>query len=122
MSTQPDSRQIKKRSALTNLGTAANATVESILDNLNIEANSPLRMYASSTPDAKLNFASSSLSRADAANAVASPVKKQIFSALSSPWINFQTQAISSASDFDISWPGSNTVGRYRNVGFTLLS
>ena len=120
--TKPDSRQIKKRSALPRLGTAANATVEAILDKVNVDANYPLRLAASDTPDARLNFSSSSVVSADSANEIVSPVKKQIFPSLSSPWINFQTQAVSNAADFDIVFPVTNTVGRFRQAGFTLIS
>lgn len=122
MSTTPDSRQIKKRSALPRLGTAANATVEAILDKVNVDANYPLRMTASDTPDARLNFSSSSVLAADSANEVVSPVKKQVFPALSSPWINFQTQTFSNAADFDVVFPATNTVGRFRHIGFTLIA
>jgi hypothetical protein len=121
MSTQPDSRQVKKRQALPRLGTAAGATVEAILDKINVEANAPLRMFASATPDAVLNFSSSLVDAADNAKEIVSPVKKQIFAGLVNPTINFQTQAVSNAADFDIVFPAS-TVGFFRHVCFTLTS
>lgn len=120
MPTQPDSRQVKKRQALPRLGTVADVSVETILDQINTEVNAPLRMTATTIPNAILNFSSSQLNAADAAKKVVSPVKKQVFPALSSPTINFQTQALSNAADFDITWPAS-TVGFFRHVGFTLI-
>lgn len=120
MPTFTDSRQVKKRSALPRLGSAANASVESILDQINTEVDSPLRMSASATPNAVLNFSSSTVNAADSAKEVVSAVKKQVFSSLSNPTINFQTLALSNAADFDIVFPAS-TVGFFRNVGFTLI-
>lgn len=121
MPTQLDSRQVKKRIALPKLGSAAGATVESILDKINIEVDSPLRLAASTTPDALLNFAATLISAADLANEVVSPVKKQIFSTLAASTINFQTQAVSNAAYFDITWPTPNVVGRFRYAAFTLI-
>lgn len=121
MPTQPDSRQVKKRSALPKLGTPANSTVETILDKVNIEVDSPLRLAASTTPDALINFTATLISAADSANKVVSPVKKQIFSTLAASTINFQTQAVSNAAYFDIAFPTPNVVGRFRYAGFTLI-
>ena len=118
--TRPDSRQIRKRSALPRLGAPADSTVETILDQINIEVDSPLRMTASVVPNAILNFSSSQLTAADSAKKAVSPVKKQVFASLTSPTINFQTQALSNAADFDIVFPAS-TVGFFRHVGFTLI-
>jgi len=120
MATQLDSRQIKKRIALLKLGAAAGATLESILDKINVEFDAPLRIAASAIPDAVLNFSSSLLAAADGANKVVSPVKKQIFSALTNPTINFQTQAVSNAADFDVTW-GTATLGQFRYAAFTLI-
>lgn len=120
MPTFLDSRQIKKRIALLKLGAAAGTTVESILDKVNIEFDAPLRMAASAIPDAVLNFSSSLLAAADGANKVVSPVKKQIFSGLTNPTINFQTQAVSNAADFDVTW-GTATLGQFRYAAFTLI-
>jgi hypothetical protein len=119
--TKPDSRQIKKRQALPKLGTPIDSTVEVILDKINIEVDSPLRLAASTTPDALINFTATLITAADNAKKVVSPVKKQIFSALAASTINFQTQAVSNAAYFDISWPTPNTVGRFRYAAFTLI-
>jgi hypothetical protein len=121
MSTLLDSRQIKKRIALAKLAAAAGTTLEVILDKLNIEVDSPLRIAATfPAADAVLNFSSSLITSADGASKVVSPVKKQIFSGLVNPTINFQTQALSNAADFDITW-GTATLSQYRFAAFTLV-
>lgn len=119
MATQLDSRQIKKRIALLKLGAAAGATLESILDKINVEFDAPLRMAASAIPDAVLNFSSSLVSSADSTNKVMSAVSNSIYVGLNSPTINFQTQALSNPSDFVITFPAS-TVGQFRHCAFTL--
>ena len=118
MSTNIDSRQVKKRSALPRLGTAANATVEAILDKANVELNAPLRMYAASTPDTKLYFEPSFVVAADGANKVTSPIKSQIYNIAAST-IDFQTQGTTGAT-FVAAFPAS-TVGFFRRAGFSLL-
>lgn len=80
----------------------------------------PLSMSSSTTPDAKLNFLSSSLSQSDGGNAVVGPVSKIVYPSLTTPFINFQTQALSSASHFEIVWPSPNNIGQFRRVGFAL--
>ena len=83
---------------------------------------SPLGLYSSwPTADAKLNFYDSSLVGGTGAKKVIAPVSKQVFSALAGVFINFQTQALSNAAHFDITWPVTNIVGRFRRVGFTLV-
>lgn len=121
MTTKLDSRQIKKRQALPKLGTAADTIVETILDKINTEVDFPLRIAASVVPDAILNFSSSSISAADGANKVVAPISNQIFGNLVSPTINFQTQALSNAADFDITW-GTSTLGQFRFCAFTLIA
>lgn len=121
MPTFLDSRQIKKRLALAKLAAAAGTTLEVILDKLNVEVDSPLRIAATfPAADAILNFSSSLVPTADGANEVVSPVKKQIFSGLVNPTINFQTQALSNAADFDITW-GTATLSQFRFAAFTLV-
>lgn len=121
MSTNVDSRQVRKRQALSKLGTAVNTTVETVLDQINTEVDSPLRLAASATPDAFLNFSASLISAADTGKKVVSPVKKQVFAAITASTINFQTQALSNAAFFDITWPVTNNVGQFRYAGFTLI-
>jgi hypothetical protein len=117
----PRSSQIKQRTNLKQLGQVADKFLSEVLDAVDQELESPLKMAATfPVANAVLNFASSSIASADSAKEVVSPVKKQIFSALTTPTINFQTQALSNAADFDIVFPAS-TVGRFRHVGFTLI-
>jgi len=83
---------------------------------------SPLGLYATwPTPDAKLNFWDASLKAGNDSYRVISSVKKQVFDSLSGLYINFQTQAVSNAAYFDLQWPTSNTVGKFRRIGFTLV-
>jgi hypothetical protein len=115
------SSQIKQRTNLKQLGQVADKYLSEVLDAVDQELESPLKMAATfPVANAVLNFASSSIASADSAKEVVSPVKKQIFSALTTPTINFQTQALSNAADFDIVFPAS-TVGYFRHVGFTLI-
>lgn len=87
-----------------------------------LQDESPLGPYASwPLADAKLNFYDSTLTVGNFSKKIVSPVKKQIFGSITGAFINFQTQAVSNASDFDIAWPVSNTVGQFRRVGFTLI-
>lgn len=123
MATYPDSRQVKKRSALSVLGTSTNSNLDTITDKINTEFESPLRMYATATPDAKLNFANPQVSNADGSKDSVTPVSNVITAALttSPAFINFQTQALSNAADFNITFPAS-TVGYFRHAGFTFFS
>ena len=117
----PRTSQLRQRTNLQNLGQAANGFVSTVIDSIDTEVNSPLKLSATfPTPNARLNFQSSEISTADGAKKAVSPVKKQIFNSLSSPWINFQDQSVSNAADFDIAFPAS-TVGFFRHVGFTLI-
>lgn len=119
----PRTSQLKQRTNLKQLGQVADKYLSEVLDAVDQEIDSPLKMAATfPTANAILNFSSSTVNAADAAKKIVSPVKKQIFPSLTSPTINFQTQALSSAADFDITWPASNTVGRFRQAGFTLIS
>ena len=117
----PRTSQLRQRTNLKQLGQVADKYLSEILDAVDQEFESPLKMAATfPAANAVLNFASSSISAADSAKEVVSPVKKQIFSALTTPTINFQTQALSNAAHFDIVFPAS-TVGYFRHVGFTLI-
>lgn len=108
---------------LDNLGTFGRDPLNTIFDKINTNLDSPLRLSASyPTPDAKLNFSSSSLVQADGASAVMSPISKQVFPLLATPFINFQLQTVSNAPDFDITWPSPCVVGQFRRVGFTLTA
>lgn len=83
---------------------------------------SPLGLYATwPTPDSKLNFWDASLKAGNDSYRIISSVKKQVFDSLSGLYINFQTQAVSNAAYFDLQWPTSNTIGKFRRIGFTLV-
>lgn len=120
MPTQPNTRQIKNTLALQQLGTAALAVQSLINSKANTEFDGPLRLFASfPTANAQLNFSSSSIAAADGGNKVVPPVSNSVVTNLTSPFINFQTQALSSASHFTISFP-TNTTGRFRIAAFSL--
>jgi hypothetical protein len=120
MTTRPDSRQIKKRSALNKLGVPADGSVELALDQLNVHADYPLRMSASDVADSRLNFSSSVIDSADSTKTIAPPVNGELAAQISSAYIDFQDQSLSNVADFEIEWPSSNTVGYFRNAGFVL--
>jgi hypothetical protein len=117
----PRTSQLKQRTNLKQLGQVADKFLSEVLDAVDQEFESPLKLAATfPVADAVLNFASSSISSGDGAKEVVSPVKKQIFSGLTTPTINFQTLALSSAAHFDVTFPVS-TVGQYRIAAFTLI-
>lgn len=124
MASKQDLRQLQaKTQPFKELGTQVGADLGVIAENINTEFESPLKMAASfPVADALLHFADSAVPAADGASKVASPVKKQLFPALAGLTINFQTQALSNAADFDVEWPVTNVVGNFRNAGFTLIS
>lgn len=118
MSVQSD--QLVNEKALKQLGSSARESFLSIMDRLANELESPLRLSASfPVADSKLNFAPSIVPLADGANRSMAPISSQVYN-LSASTIDFQTQATTGAT-FVISWPVTNTVGRYRRFGFTLL-
>ena len=95
---------------------------KTLLNIKQVQDESPLGLYASwPTADAKLNFYDASFTTGNGSSKVISPVKKQTFSSISGAFINFQTQAVSNAAHFDITFPAS-TVGQFRRAGFTLIS
>ena len=117
----PRTSQLKQRTNLKQLGQVADKFLSEVLDATDLELDYPLKMAATfPVANAVLNFSSSQINSADAGKKVVSPVKKQIFNALNTPTINFQTLALSNAAHFDIVFPVS-TVGFFRNVGFTLI-
>jgi hypothetical protein len=120
MASRQDLRQSQaKTQAFKQLGTVANADLGSIVDKINTELNSPLKLAATfPTANAVLNFEQSIINSGDGAKESLSPIKSQIYTIPAST-VNFQTQATSGAT-FIIVWP-TNTIGYFRNVGFTLL-
>jgi hypothetical protein len=121
MSIPFDTRQSVQRSNLKNLGKTSGSRLDGIVSNINTELDSPLKMYATfPAADAKLNFSDAQVTSADGTKKVVSPISNQVFSSLSSLWIDFQTQAVSNAANFDIIWPVGSTVGKFRSAGISL--
>jgi hypothetical protein len=119
MAGNPRTSQIKQRTDLDQLGIVDGAFLSEVLDSVNTELNSPLKLAATfPTADAVLNFETSVVDTGDGAKESLSPIKSQIYTIPAST-IDFQTQATSGAT-FVIVWP-TNTIGFFRNVGFTLL-
>lgn len=122
MASKLDTRQSIHRASLTQLGLPASSELDNIVSGIDTDLNQPLRMYATfPTADAKLNFSNSKLTMSDGGKKVVTPVEGTVKDALTGLFINFQTQAVSNAADFDITFPAS-TVGQFRRCGFTLLS
>ena len=121
--TKQDLRQIEaKIQGFEQLGLEAEAGLNEIIENIDTDLDFPLKLTATfPIADSKVRFSNSKMLAPDGINKVAPPVKKQIFPNLTSLWIDFQTQAVSSIGDFDIAWPSSNTVGGFRHVGLTLI-
>jgi hypothetical protein len=120
--TKQDLRQIRsKNKDSKELGLDQNFLLNNLLDNLNLELDFPLKVSASfPIPDSKINFSNSKIINADGSISTVLPIQGQIFTDLASLWIDFQAQTVSNPSDFEITWPTSNTVGYYRIAGFTL--
>lgn len=124
-----DARQSEVRAHLERLGQAATRLgspaqpLDEVIFSTDTELNYPLRPYASfPAANARLNFSDSLISAADDANKVMSPVSGVIYDGITGAFINFQTQALSNAADFDITFPVTNTVGRFRRAAFMLNS
>ncbi len=120
--TKQDTFQIEaKTQNFKQLGLISGHHLGQIIDNINIDLDFPLKISASfPTPDSKINFSNSSTIAPSGANKIGPPVQSQIFTDLSSLWIDFQAQTVSNPSDFEITWPISNTVGYYRVAAFKL--
>jgi uncharacterized delta-60 repeat protein len=123
MSTRPDSRQIKQVQALGNLGVVANSGQDQVNLGVDAEFDYPLRPKAAfPTPDDRLYFSDSLVSDSDGGSSVVALLNKQVFDSLSGLYIDFQDQSVSSAPDFDIQWPVSNIVGRFRRAALALTT
>jgi hypothetical protein len=120
MASRQDLRQSEaKTQSFKQLGTTSGTSLGTIVDKINTEFNSPLKISASfPTANALLNFEASKIAAGDGANEALSPLKSQVHTLVAST-INFQTQTTSGAT-FIISWPTS-TVGFFRRAGFSLL-
>ena len=121
MATKPRSSQVRHIQNTKHLGLQSGANAESLFSKINTELDVPLKLHATfPTADAKLNFSDSLITAADGAKKVMPAVADVVVTNLSGAWINFQTQSLSNASHFTITWPGTNTVGYFRHVALFL--
>jgi hypothetical protein len=122
--TKQDLRQIEaKTQNFKQLGLTQGSHLGQIISKINTDLDFPLKLSASfPTPDSKINFSDSAILGPDGVTKVHPPIQGQIFTDLASLWIDFQAQTVSNTSDFEITWPTSNTVGYYRIAVFTLTT
>ena len=125
--TKQDLRQIEaKIQDFEQLGRVSGTGLDQIIESIDTDLDFPLKISATfPIADSKLHLANTKMTAADGVNKVVPPVKKQIFPNLASMWIDFQAPSISrfsSATDFDVAWPATNTVGKFRHVCLTLIS
>lgn len=120
MTTKLQSNQMVNEAPLKSLGQASRSEMKDIVESIQKEVDVPLRIHASfPAPDARVNFSDSFLVAADGAKKVMGPTGNLVHT-LSGAFINFQTQAVSNAANFEVVWPVTNTVGRFRRIGFAL--
>jgi hypothetical protein len=122
--TKQDLRQIEaKIQDFKQLDAISGTSLNVLMERVDTDLDYPLKISATfPSADSKLIISNSKISAPDNVSKVAPPVKKQIFTELSSLWIDFQTQAVSNIVDFDIEWPASNSVGQLRYACLTLIS
>lgn len=122
--TKQDLRQIEaKIQDFKQLDAISGTSLNVLMDRVNTDLDYPLKISATfPSADSKLIISDSKISAPDNVSKVAPPVKKQIFTDLSSLWIDFQTQAVSNIADFDIEWPTVNNIGQLRYACLTLIS
>jgi hypothetical protein len=120
--TRQNLQQIEsKTTKFKNLGFSSNATLSNILGNLDSDLDFPLKLSATfPINNSRLIISNSSIVTSDGANKVISPLKKQVFSDLENMWIDFQLNTISDPSIFEITWPTTNTVGKFRRLALSL--
>lgn len=82
--------------------------------------DSPLRIFQSSPPDAKLNFTANTIYAADGTQLISAPINATIPSVAAST-VNFQSGATTGATFTGFTLP-TTTTGFYTRCGFTLLS
>lgn len=117
--TKPQSEQIRNISAKVELGTAADAALDTIIDSISSTLRTPLRLYASATPDALLNIAASQVQVGNSTGKTIGPVGGSTPS-FAATTINFQTGAVTGGT-VNGSLP-STTVGQFRRAAFTIKS
>lgn len=101
------------------LGSLAREELNLVMDRIQRELDSPLRLHATfPVANAVLNLSIAPIVLGDGANKALPPVKSQVYT-LAASTINFQTQATTGAT-FVITWPAS-IVGQFRRAGLSLL-
>ena len=109
--------------AIKNLGLEENNTLLEVFQRLGKEVDEPLLPHASfPAADAKLNFNPSYFQIANTSWRVVSEVGGSIYN-IPLSWVNLQDKSVSDAQYFDLTgWPVTNTVGKFRRIGFGLDS
>lgn len=117
--TKPQTNQLDNVPALLELGTPADSSVDSILTKTSQSFRTPLRLYASATPDAKLNISGSQVSSGNGTGKSVGVISTAVPSFVDTT-IDFQTGTITGGT-VNGAFPAS-TAGQYRRVGFSLKS
>lgn len=107
-------------SALPVLGYATRTTDDTITSGIDTEFDTPLRMFATATPDAKLNFSAPNIIGANTTKKSNPSVNGGISTSTTASTINFQTQATTGLT-FSITFPTA-TIGLFYRVLFSFTS
>jgi hypothetical protein len=113
------SNQITHIDPMPVLGNVGNEKLENILMDVDQDFDSPMRIYASATPDSKLYISANKILSSDGGERSVPPIKKLIPDFPAST-IDFQT-GITTGGTVDITMPAT-TIGQFRRVGLTLIS
>jgi len=124
--TKQDLRQIEaKTQDFEQLGATSGSTLAQIVDKIDTDLNFPLKLAASfPTADSILNFSDSNIECADGSRKTITPIKKVVYSSISSLWVDFQAPAASRLSDpltlDDSLWPTTTTLNNFSYACFTV--
>lgn len=111
----PNYSSIKQITQGQSLTAAIGATDDALFRTL----DQPLRLFASLTPDAKINFSASEVEQFNQSGKSVTPLSSQVFTLIAST-ADFQTGGTTGAT-FDFALP-AGTVGEFRRAGFSLLA
>lgn len=116
--------ELKATAALTALGAPADELLDATMARVAKHADSPLRMAAAATPDAKLYFSANLVDDGDGGQRATPPLDDLIQSVVASS-LNFQTGATTGATFFvegvALALP-TTTIGQFRRWAFVLRS
>lgn len=115
----PKTRRIVSLIAHAVLGRAAGVTQEDINTAIDVELDSPLRLFAASPVDSKLYIRASDIPSADGSNKSVGPLGTTV-PTLVDEWVDFQAQTTSSLAVL-ATFPAS-TVGLFRRCALSLGS